>query len=490
MDGKMTRRRGAGRFAWVALAPALGAAICLGTQAAPSGESAAKPAPAPLDYAARTDTRPEPLPDKPPLIGPAGSIVKDPAFGSRILRVTDANTLQSKGFSFLTPSAGWANNWNKTSTRFFVLSRGGRRPVFNFDPVEMTSHFSGLDVSQSLGWMAAEFSYLNPDLIYGIHVEHDHHPKLQQYDFSVKRVTDIGDPESCVKMEPTWSAIDLSVSASAEAPRLVSALGPQQDKDSIVYVHDPKLGCRWYNTMTGEVGGDWGSRGNVSTEERFGVHAVSISPSGDYAYIAAGYVPPGGGKGHNELWRIDSTEVRPCDEMCGGHWVLGYSHLINNAGSADEMDTVLRPLNNLRSITHVIPSFPPGPAWGADRHYSWNNDNPEDTAPVCASTYLNPSAPRGEAAIKAQPGLAETGVPIERAWDDEVVCVETDGKGSRVWRFAHTFSAATNGFWSEPRGNVSQDGRFYMFTSDWLSTLGKDPQVPTHRLDVFVVELK
>jgi hypothetical protein len=52
---------------------------------------------------------------------------------------------------------------------------------------------------------------------------------------------------------------------------------------------------------------------------------------------------------------------------------------------------------------------------------------------------------------------------------------ETDGQASKVWRFVHTFSRARNGCWSTPQGNVSQDGRFFMFTSDWEDQLGKAP---------------
>jgi hypothetical protein len=65
-----------------------------------------------------------------------------------------------------------------------------------------------------------------------------------------------------------------------------------------------------------------------------------------------------------------------------------------------------------------------------------------------------------------------------------------DGKGSKIWRFAHTYSTARNGFWSTPRGNVSPDGRFYMFTSDWQDQLGNDPKGKGFRTDVFIVELR
>ncbi len=44
-------------------------------------------------------------------------------------------------------------------------------------------------------------------------------------------------------------------------------------------------------------------------------------------------------------------------------------------------------------------------------------------------------------------------------------------------------------FWDCPRGNVSQDGRFYMFTSNWEETVGEDMRGSV-REDVFVVKLE
>ena len=95
------------------------------------------------------------------------------------------------------------------------------------------------------------------------------------------------------------------------------------------------------------------------------------------------------------------------------------------------------------------------------------------------------------------PPIAETiptppGAPplVSGPWENEIDCVETDRKASKVWRFAHTYSTAQNGFWSSPRGNVSQDGRFFMFTSDWEDQLGQAPNNHGYRTDVFIVELR
>ena len=89
-----------------------------------------------------------------------------------------------------------------------------------------------------------------------------------------------------------------------------------------------------------------------------------------------------------------------------------------------------------------------------------------------------------------------------RPWDNEIVAIQTDvGDGStEVWRFAHHRSNVDNdndssvtSFWYTPRPNVSRDGRWVLFTSNWEKTLGTDPEgAPGEkaRQDVFLLRLK
>src|SRR6186997_713179 len=95
---------------------------------------------------------------------------------------------------------------------------------------------------------------------------------------------------------------------------------------------------------------------------------------------------------------------------------------------------------------------------------------------------------------------ADTTTP--RAWDDEIVAVQTDaaaGADATVWRFAHHRSDVRNdldatrpAFWYMPRPNVSPDGRWVLFTSNWEKTLGIDATGElgsSARQDVFLVKL-
>src|SRR6185503_310865 len=65
-----------------------------------------------------------------------------------------------------------------------------------------------------------------------------------------------------------------------------------------------------------------------------------------------------------------------------------------------------------------------------------------------------------------------------------------------VWRFAHHRSNVTADgnpaglyFWYQPIANVSPDGRWILFTSNWEKTLGTDAAEGTFRQDAFLVRL-
>jgi hypothetical protein len=71
------------------------------------------------------------------------------------------------------------------------------------------------------------------------------------------------------------------------------------------------------------------------------------------------------------------------------------------------------------------------------------------------------------------------------AFRDQVFQAATDGSG-RVRILAHTRNdlgaTGSDNYWDTPRANISLDGRFVAFTSNWGSTLRRDVfviQVPT-----------
>jgi hypothetical protein len=452
--------------------------VCLGmgtqgmraiASGAPAGNSAEKSC-GPPNYCARTDRRVEPYPKTPPALGAAGSVITDPNFGSRIVRATDART-DANGRSFHTPASSEQNSWNKDSTKFYVGMTGGNTVLFDFSPTTLAVR--QVEVL-NLGWKGEpQFSYAQPNLLYGTT---DKQAEFQQYDVATRKTTKVHDVSSCVKLDAADNAYDISV--NADDNRFMAVIGPQQDKNYLVYLYDRDKGCRWYNTQTGEVGGQWGPKGTVSAPYRFGIHNARISKRGDFVVIGGGSNGPRG----PVVWEVGSLNASQCSvsppDSCGGHHAIGYDHMVNPSGRSDPLDILIRPLNKLGSTSPLVPQLPPAAAW-MDKHFSWNNADPQDSAPVCFSAYRRDG-----------PKTVGAPLPVERPWDNEILCVQVDGKGSKLWRIAHTFSTATNGFWSTPRGNISPDGRFYMFTSDWENELGTDPKSKGYRTDVFIVELR
>jgi len=455
---------------WPVIALGLSSLLLAAGRASTRPDDSAGATQAVMEYSARTDRRPEAYPEKPPAIGRAGSVITDPNFGSRIVRVTDESSdPKQAGRSLYTPSSAEQNSWNKNSTMFYVTTSGGSFLLYSFDPVTMKAR---LAANPRLNWGGEpQFSFSRTNILYGMS-----HPDavFEQYDTATGKVTEINNPSKCVKLGPRDSGHTITV--SADDNRFMTILGPKQDENYLVYVFDKRMGCRWYNPETGEIGGDWGPKGTISVPDRFPLHNARMAKSGKFLYATRG---GGGSPGHRwVVWEIDTLNVSVCSKGCTGHHVLGYSHIVGTSGLVHPMDVVSRPLSHVEDATSIIAGLEPFKGEWYDSHFSWNNVDPNDSTPVCFSTYdpTNPATP-GNAPLVSGP------------WENEIDCAETDGKASKVWRFAHTYSTARNGFWSTPRGNVSQDGRFFMFTSDWENQLGKGPD-DKFRTDVFVVELK
>jgi hypothetical protein len=426
----------------------------------------------PPSYCARTDRRIVPYPATPPTLGPAGSIIEDPSFGSRILRVTDAKSDPlGMGRSMMTPSASEQNPWNTDGSKFYVMTPGGQFVLYDFDPGNLKTR---KDRVLPVPWSGEpEFSYTQPNILYGMRIDK---PVFQQYDVSSDKVSRVHLISDCLQVNSADHAGGAMVSADDQ--RLATAIGPVQDKLFVIYVYDRKLGCRWYNTQTGEIGGKWGPMGTIAIPDRYRVHNARMSKSGDFIWIQRGASSVGQ---HWLVWDLATMKVTACPSQCSGHHAMGYSHLVGPSGEGHPLDLLLRPLASLTTMTPLVPDLQPTSSarYWYDQHFSWNYINSQDTTPVCLSTYSdsNPDTP---------------GAPLDTIapWENEVLCVETDGKAANVWRFAHTYSTAKNGFWSTPRGNVSRDGRFFLFTSDWQDQLGEGVHKKHHRSDVFIVELR
>lgn len=173
------------------------------------------------------------------------------------------------------------------------------------------------------------------------------------------------------------------------------------------------------------------------------------------------------------FWRPGSTTVYDClmlsSDHCGGHSVQGYEAWLNASGVLEVRGRQYNTTGNSAVLDSPIPI-----GEGSDSHLSWNNDDSTDHQPV-EQTYYNSYDIAGDGSLDLNSNPC-TSAP--NAWLGEVLMVATDGSG-KVWRFAHhrggqcaNPKANVEDFGQIPIGNVSQDGKFALFHSNWGWRLG------------------
>jgi hypothetical protein len=397
----------------------------------------------------------------------------EPDFGSSMVRATDATTnFKDPGGFLLSGGSGYANEFSSDNGKFYVLGRGGQVLVFGFDPLTMAIN----SLPQAKPGEAfllplragASFSFVDPDLVYG--TADPDTLTIVSYHFSTGASTPVIDTRTC-GLQPALGlgphiVSDDDVSLSKDENRIsISEGGPDFGHDMFVVIYDKVLGCRWYNTQTGQIGGQWGPSGSATIGDSYLIRHARLARSGKYIKIVtdsrAWYV-----------WDLETLNVVSCPLDCGGYGAIGYNSFFNAPGKINDMYMVRRPLSDLTQLTPLINPLP-STGWGEDNHFSWNNVDVNDSVPVCASTYSY-----------------DGDTTIEEPFAGEVLCIETDGLATTVWRFAHDRAIFIKPYYhTQPLGTVSPDGSFYMFTSDWDAQLGTGPD-GTPRSDVFIVKLK
>jgi hypothetical protein len=429
------------------------------------------PAP-PLTYSAIADTNYYAKPELPKL-GPAGFTLTDPTFGCPMVRVSDEKTWDGP---IHTPAGAAQNTWNTDSTLFIVLAGGAAAIPYRFDPRTMkVSRLPGVAVLPEIAG-DAPFSYHDRDICWGKAIRRN---MIVKYNFATNTTTDVVDVGKV-----TGLPVNHMGAFGISATDVISLTfgGPGQNRDPYLLVYDTKDGSHHlWKTSEGTIDGK-----PVPNVPKFMQHSSEIDRSGRYVCtVGPGLTGP-------VVWDLETGTVYGMAVENSGHRVLGYGDMVNDIHKwiyrTIDREGIGKPMD--------LMVHPAGEGYFAyDGHESWNNARPGMHVPVLVSTYH----------------------PLERgdpkcAWGDEVIAVATDGSG-KVWRFAHhrsTVHMPVRGadeqravprdrtrmaeeqpynFWDTPRGNVSQDGRFFMFTSNWEETLGKD-RFGRFRQDVFIVKLE
>ena len=445
---------------------------------------AASLAQAPAAYDAVTDRGPR---EKPALVklGSAGFSFNDPVFGSRLWRVTDRLTRPDKlDRSFRTPSASHQNAWSADSSYFYVLSTDGTVVPFAFDTrTGVASKLNALDF-----YIEPQFSYVNDSVIYGS-VRTGTLRTIDQYDFGSGEYSRLLDLDQVVGASLKGTYIGGVMSSAGPVERVLAFFGgTSQDRHHfvVVFSKDAPQTRHVLDTVASTVDGR-----AARTTLNFHLHHAAIDRSGRYVLLYPTSTDLAAPRRAAQVYVWDTvtnlfTPMPVASAHSGGHDAYGYAMSVNQdcctASSYDaaqwELRSLAAPLAPRDLIAQVMR---PKEVYLAD-HPSWNNARADRPVPFITATYRY-----GANDVDWRP------------WDDELLAVPTDG-GADVWRLAHHRSDVRNddepeqtSFWYTPRPNVSQDGRWVLFTSNWEKTLGTDPGGAAGeraRQDVFLLQLK
>lgn len=380
----------------------------------------------------KTDRRvyAEPLP---PALPEAGSAFVDPVFGTTILRVTD----ERDGKSSETPYSYWPS-FNKDSTRLYVKS-DDQSLLFGFDP----DSFAVTTRRKLFQRTLADGSYPWAD-------------------------------------DVIWSGTDNNTVYCHSGLRLYSYNVVMNNYE---LVHD----------FAGQVPGDtiWQMSRSLD-DDTFGFHLKSSR--NDYKVV--GYAA--WKRSTNALYVVNDAQVNEVQVDKTGRYLVVTMELPNPPptppASAVEVRIVDLQTKQITDLKDGGPDFAPGHhdcgrgvVIGAD---NWNNTftfrqlaSPHKYSAVVS--FGNDWSQGSHVSLLADDegwALVSTVVanklPNSGVLKNELLLVATDGSG-RIRRLAHHHSVMRN-YADMPRANLSRDGRFAAFTSNWGSS---------SRRDVFVVQI-
>lgn len=442
---------------------------------------------------------------------PVGTIITDPVFGSRVMRVTDPNVYAGAvNASFGGPSAGYQNQWSANATKFYVIGSSGGIGLYSFNASTMThariagSGDNGLQISS--GGCEPQFSYNDDAIIYCTGENATHHtPIIRAFNFSGQTYTNLLD------LWPMLNGLGKTIIDTSYAPNIFSSkaspekivtmcpnVGGDENYLAVVFEVGNPSQCSVLDTMASTVSVNGGAFTSVGSTVGVHLHGVDIDFSGRYVCLftaSADFNPyPASGKAKKYIWDTQTNVVTPMTLYPDAHTAMGWNRFLNMDGPHpspyDNLVVSLRDLANVGTVRECL-KVPLGIGETyRDGHISWHNAKETSLEPMTLESY------------RAQDGTGDspTNTAPWQAWDDEIISIPTDDIDTNVYRHCHHHSIprddndVTSGpaFYFQPRTNKSQDGKWALFSSNGDKTLGTQlgSSAPmTKRYDVFMVEL-
>lgn len=421
-------------------------------------------------YSAYTGTDVK-TPPPAPALGAANTVINDPTFGTPILRVTDPNT--NGGESFIPTDAGSHRTWNANSTAIKLTGPHGDGYWLEFDPNNFkVGDGSATPKVHSVSFGATwEWSTVDPDIMYYLHGS-----QIAKYNKATGVSTDIAGPS-------TGDPLDYMAVVIGQDNWICAAAGSgNQDSYTKIFCVNPvspstsKFIDVYNKTINGAAQSDpnWPTSG---AGQVIGIHGISGGTGANWLPVTF-HQQSWGGNGDavfdlaTNTWSLVSNK----DNYWSGHISMGNGSYANAAGSQNGLDSrgmVLRnPDNIMNSSQYTWVGQPTAPwnGWCDADHNSWLNSLSNANAPILSSRYGG-----------------NTGCAY--AWTGEIIGMAVDGSNT-VYRFAHNHNQANLCYYGQSFAQISNDGKWALFSSPWDGKLGADTSFGcSTRIDTFILAL-
>jgi hypothetical protein len=373
---------------------------------------------------------PEPAP---PVIPAAGGIFTDPVFGTTLLRVTDATDGNDNHQSY----SYWPS-FNKNSTLLYISSVGGNPTLYDFD--------------------TTSFSISNKRLLFQSNPAGDGTPNAEDAIWSGQKINHMlcHTSQKLYYYDVVNNLYTLIHDFSSVYPNIYLQQMSRSINDSVFgFTYKENVSYANIGYIAYRASNNHSDTANMPTLDE-----VQVDKTGNYLVIKTGNSGPGviEVKILNLLtYQVENlTDNGP--DFAPGHSDNGTGFIIgednwNNAYT-------FRTLANPHTFYNIVEY---NNDWSQGNHASLLAD---DESWILFSSFI------------ADTNFASNGIFV-----DEIYQVATDGSKS-VRRLCHTHSdivhQGSNAYWSMPKANVSRNGKYAVFTSNWGSMT---------RRDVFVLQI-
>lgn len=467
----------------------------------------------PLYGCARNDLIKTDNVNPPPSISNGKNTIVTPSdFKLPIVRITDSKTFRRESMSASISGSNGDNMFNTDDTYLLVADNNGWKYPVAFNPSTMQVVNSGpwnIRTNQVRWGGPGSFSRSNRSVVYAVpgtstNVQGVAGNGTALYALTLSGTasitatgTKVFDFSKCQGMPSPYdtghgiwhSALTVSAGDKRFSQAFSNQAGGQNTGTDVTVYDAPSGQCYRYDTAQAKLCTSGGCI-PMSLPDKFTVHEVYMSLDGKYLRVTSFKCKSGGcnqgSASHPYFWEIGTTNVVRCYNSshtanCNGHMVEGYSHIYNatlwpQTGKRSFSDplsyTLINSTPELRPIT--------------DSHYSNNAADPADTHPYWVTNVQNVRTTFGGAGCNRIGNLYE-GCTFPGPLYGEIFGITQNGGYIRA---AHTYNSGSSPDFNcaSTIGAVSQTGKFFVWTSDWLTTLGKD-NTNHNRCDVFVVKL-